>query len=278
MHPTLEKLIPTRFRSDSITIPVVRLHGPIGMASPLRPGMALSSLAGTLEKAFSFKAPAVALAINSPGGSPVQSRLIHNRIRALAAEKEKQVFAYIEDVGASGGYMLALAGDAILADPSSIVGSIGVVSGGFGLDRFIERFGIERRLYTAGERKAVLDPFQPEDPEDVAHLKALQREVHAQFIALVRERRGDALSASEDLFSGLFWSGETAAALGLVDGLGDMRSDLRRRFGDTVKLKVIGSDRGRLRRMVGLGAGPAVSADDVLGTIEARALWQRYGL
>lgn len=276
MPSRFQRLLPRRFRSDGVVIPVVRLNGPIGMASPLRPGMALSSLAGTLEKAFAMKGPAIALAINSPGGSPVQSRLIYQRIRQLAAEKERRVLAYVEDVAASGGYMIALAGDEIIADPSSIVGSIGVVSGGFGLDRFIERFGIERRLYTSGERKAPLDPFQPENPEDVAHLKALQREVHAQFIALVKERRGEALSTGEDLFSGLFWTGETGLSLGLVDRLGEMRSDLRRRYGDGVKLKPVGSDRGRLRRMVGLGAG--LSAADALAALETRALWQRYGL
>ena len=176
------------FFNRSPVVPVLRFSGPIGMATPLRPGLALASVAGPIEKAFSLsKLPSVAVVINSPGGSPVQSHLIFSRIRQLAAEKEKRVYVFCEDVAASGGYFLALAGDEIYADPSSIVGSIGVISASFGLDKFIERFDIERRVHTSGKDKGALDPFQPERPEDVARLKDLQRHVHDVFIGIVKD-------------------------------------------------------------------------------------------
>ncbi len=203
-----------------VTIPVIRLAGAIGMATPLRPGLSLATLAAAIERAFDFDtAPAVALIINSPGGSPVQSRLIVGRIRALAEERNKKVYVFIEDVAASGGYLLALAGDEINADASSIVGSIGVITAGFGLDKAIARLGIDRRVYTAGEFKMSLDPFQPEKPDEVARLKALQRDIHADFIALVKARRGDRLKGGDELFTGEIWSGNGALATGLVDGL-----------------------------------------------------------
>ena len=167
------------------------------MVTPLRPGLALSSMAGPIERAFSTsKLPTVAIVINSPGGSPVQSHLIFSRIRQLAKEKDKRVYVFCEDVAASGGYFLALAGDEIYADPSSIVGSIGVISAGFGFDKLIDRFGIERRVHTAGKDKGLLDPFQPERPEDVARLKELQRDVHDVFIGIVKERRAAKLQGN----------------------------------------------------------------------------------
>ena len=175
-------------------VPVLRFTGAIGMVTPLRPGLALASLAGAIEKAFNAsKLPSVAITVNSPGGSPVQSHLIFNRIRQLAAEKEKRVYVFCEDVAASGGYFLALAGDEIYADPSSIVGSIGVISAGFGLDKFIERFDIERRVHAVGKDKGALDPFQPERPEDVRRLEELQRDVHDTFIGIVKARRAGRL-------------------------------------------------------------------------------------
>ena len=178
-------------------VPVLRFTGAIGMATPLRPGLALASVAGAIEKAFNAsKLPSVAIAVNSPGGSPVQSHLIFNRIRQLATEKEKRVYVFCEDIAASGGYFLALAGDEIYADPSSIVGSIGVISAGFGLDKFIERFGIQRRVHAAGKDKGALDPFQPERPEDVARLEALQRDVHDIFINIVKARRAGRLQGT----------------------------------------------------------------------------------
>src|SRR6476646_7967088 len=218
-------------------VPVLRFSGPIGMATPLRPGLGLASVAGPIERAFSAsKLPTVAIVVNSPGGSPVQSHLIFSRVRQLAQEKKKRVYVFCEDVAASGGYFLALAGDEIYADPSSIVGSIGVISAGFGLDKFIDRFGIERRVHTAGKDKGALDPFRPERPEDVALLKELQRDVHEVFMNAVKERRGGKLSGSaEDLFSGSFWSAVRARELGLIDGIADLRSKMQELHGRKVR-------------------------------------------
>src|SRR5947199_10118630 len=202
--------IPARLRRGAAVVPVVRLSGLIGAVTPLRPGMSLAGVARTLERAFSMKnAKAVALLINSPGGSPVQSRQIYLRIRQLAAEKQLPVLVFVEDVAASGGYMIACAGDEIFCDPSSILGSVGVVGGSFGFQEAIKRLGIERRLYTAGPHKAMLDPFLPEDPGDVARVKALQREIHAIFIALVKTSRGGRLKGADHvLFTGEYWAGE----------------------------------------------------------------------
>src|SRR5450759_756699 len=225
----LRKLVPARFRTDIPVVPVVRLSGVIGMSTPLRPGLMLSTTARSLERAFATRnARAVALLINSPGGSPAQSHLILRRIRQLAAEKKMPVLAFIEDVGASGGYMLACAGDEIICDQYSIVGSIGVVGGSFGFPKLMDKLGIERRLYTSGERKVMLDPFLPEKPEDVKRIKAIQKDIHEHFIALVKERRGARLHGSDKaLFSGEFWSAQAAIELGLADSLGDLRSTLR---------------------------------------------------
>jgi serine protease SohB len=285
-------LVPGRFRADRPRVPVVRLTGVIGISSPLRPGLTLAGIARSLDRAFAIRnAPAVALAINSPGGSPVQSHLIFRRIRELAAENNRRVIAFVEDVAASGGYMIACAADEIIADPHSIVGSIGVVGGSFGFDKAIAKIGIERRLYTSGEHKATLDPFLPENPDDVARLKKLQREIHDSFIALVKSRRGAKLGGPEnDLFTGEYWAGQRALELGLVDAIGDLRAVLRERFGDKVVTPLIGAERGWLGRRVpgvGLGRGelPQIGAgfgaglvEDLISALEARALWARYGL
>jgi signal peptide peptidase SppA len=268
-------------RGERPIVPVVRLQGAIGIGTPFRPALTLASVAGLLEKAFATPgAKEVALVINSPGGSPVQAHLICRRIRALSAEKDLPVRAFVEDVAASGGYMIACAADEIVADPSSIVGSIGVVSASFGFDRAIEKLGVERRLYTSGENKAILDPFSPEKPEDVARLKELQREIHDMFIALVKERRGAALADDPDLFTGAFWSGTTGLGLGLVDRLGDVRSAMRERWGDKVELRVMSPKTSLLKRMTGRGGeGVGASlADEAIVALEARALWSRYGL
>src|SRR5262245_7834427 len=273
------------------TVPVLRFSGPIGMATPLRPGLALASVAGAIEKAFSFsKLPTVAVVINSPGGSPVQSHLIFTRLRQLAKEREKRIYVFCEDIAASGGYFLAVAGDEIYADPSSIVGSIGVISAGFGLDKLIDRIGIERRVHTAGKDKGALDPFRPERPEDVALLKGLQRDVHDVFISVVKERRAGRLNGAEDdLFSGSFWSAVRARELGLIDGIADLRAKMRELHGDKVRLRAVplapGGLFSRFRRLPGFGGitnegfafGPSL-ADDVISAIEARALWSRFGL
>jgi serine protease SohB len=277
-------LVPQRFRRDRPVVPVVRLSGIIGLSTPLRPGLSLAGIARTLDRAFATRnAAAVALAINSPGGSPVQSHLIFRRIRDLAAEHKRHVIAFVEDAGASGGYMIACAADEIVADPHSVVGSIGVVGGSFGFDKLIAKVGIERRLYTSGDHKAMLDPFLPEDPDDVERLKKLQREIHDDFIALVKSRRGAKLNGPEtDLFSGEYWTGRRALELGLVDAIGDLRGVLRERFGDKVVTPLVAAERGLLgRRVFGVGrTGPtqASFAEDVISTLEARALWARYGL
>ncbi|MBL8583160.1 MAG: S49 family peptidase [Rhizobiaceae bacterium] len=285
MKRLFSRLLPKSMRSDAVTIPVVRLHGAImAGGTALRPNLALSSCAGLLEKAFALDAPAVAISVNSPGGSPVQSRLIFRRIRDLAAEKNKRVLVFVEDVAASGGYMIALAGDEIIADPSSIVGSIGVVSASFGFPEMLKKIGIERRVHTAGSNKAVLDPFQPERPEDVERLKTLQLEVHETFIDLVRERRGDRLKDDPDLFTGLFWTGKRGVELGLVDALGDMRAVLKARYGEKTKLRLISAPRGLLGRrlpLFGAAAGAEIGAAAtaaLLDAAEERALWARFGL
>jgi signal peptide peptidase SppA len=285
----LKAFIPARLRRDAAVVPVVRLSGTIGAVTPLRPGMSLAGVARTLERAFATKnAKAVALVINSPGGSPVQSRQIYLRIRQLATEKKLPVLVFVEDVAASGGYMIACAGDEIFCDPSSILGSIGVVGGSFGFQELIKKIGVERRLYTAGAHKAMLDPFKPENPDDVARVKALQSEIHAIFIALVKQSRGSRLNGADDvLFSGEYWAGETSVSLGLADAIGDMRSTLRARYGDKVKTPVIAPSAGMLSGLLGrrsagasvLGQldGLAGLSDEVISALETRAIWAKFG-
>src|ERR1700710_1141318 len=284
----LMELIPARLRRGIAVVPVVRLSGLIGAVTPLRPGMSLAGVARTLERAFATKnAKAVALVINSPGGSPVQSRQIYLRIRQLAAEKKLPVLVFVEDVAASGGYMLACAGDEIFCDPSSILGSIGVVGGSFGFQELIKKIGVERRLYTAGGHKAMLDPFLPEDPDDVARVKALQREIHAIFLALVKQSRGSRLKGPEDvLFSGEYWAGETSGSFGLADAIGDSRSTLRARDGDKVLTPVIAPASGMLSGLLGRrSAGAGTSSldgiqglpDGLISALEARAIWAKFG-
>ncbi|MET4218476.1 signal peptide peptidase SppA [Bradyrhizobium sp. LB14.3] len=285
----LMQYLPARFRPGTAVVPVVRLSGVIGAVTPLRPGMTLATVARVLERAFSMRnAKAVALVINSPGGSPVQSRQIYLRIKQLAAEKKLPVLVFVEDVAASGGYMIACAGDEIICDPSSILGSIGVVGGSFGFQEAIRRLGIERRLYTAGAHKAMLDPFLPENPDDVAKLKALQREIHRIFIALVKESRGARLKGDDDtLFTGEYWAGESSIALGLADSIGDLRSTLRARFGEKVLTPVIAQPTGLLSSLLGRkspGAGQlsamesvAGLPDDLISAVETRAIWAKFG-
>jgi serine protease SohB len=287
MAGLLKRLIPKRFRKEGTVIPVVRLHGAImAGGSQFRPALNLAGVSQALEKAFSMKAaPAVAIAINSPGGSPVQSRMIYNRIRDLAREKEKKVLVFVEDVAASGGYMIALAGDEIIVDPTSIVGSIGVVSGGFGFPELLKKLGVERRVYTSGENKVILDPFKPEKETDIEYLKSLQLEIHRVFIDMVRDRRAGKLAADDDtIFSGLFWTGTRGLELGLIDGLGDMRQELRKRYGEKTKLELVTSPRSLFGRRApgvslsgldGIGAGLASGLAEVA---EEKALWSRYGL
>jgi signal peptide peptidase SppA len=282
------KLLPIeRFRNPPPVVAVVRLEGTIGPRQ-WRGSLSLGSHATALDRAFrTRRLHAVALSVNSPGGSPVQSALLYRRIRQLAEEKHVPVFAFAEDVAASGGYWLALAGDEIYAEEASLLGSIGVVTASFGLSRLIERFGIERRVHTAGERKSMLDPFLPEDPADVARLTDLQRDIHESFKDHVRRRRAGKIDPGDEaLFSGEVLTGRMALARGLIDGIGDLRSVMRARFGDNVRLLPIPTARRRrwwLPRLRPLAErepyGPlAAPIADFLGWLEARALWARFGL
>jgi len=283
---SLKSFVPRRFRKDVTTIPVVRLHGAImAGGNQFRQNLNIATVAPLLARAFADKqAPAVAIMINSPGGSPVQSRLIYRRIRDLAVEKNKKVLIFVEDVAASGGYMIACAGDEIFADPSSVVGSIGVISAGFGFTGLIDKIGVERRVYTAGQNKSLLDPFQPEKAEDVARLKELQLEIHKVFIDLVKESRGARLKDDPELFTGQFWTGIRGKELGLVDDLGDLRSTLQARYGDKVKMRLITPQRGLFgRRVPGVNAGLLGGAlagigEAGLNALDERGLWARYGL
>jgi signal peptide peptidase SppA len=271
------------------TVSVVRLQGVITATSgPVpRSVINITTVEDALRRAFTAdRVQAVALVINSPGGSATQSALVADRIRGLAQEHEVPVLAFCEDVAASGGYWLACAADEIYAHPTSLVGSIGVVSGGFGLTGLIERYGIERRLHTAGENKARLDPFQPEKAEDVEWLLGMQGELHELFIEWVRSRRGTALQESSDLFTGEVWTGRRATELGLVDDLGTARDVLARRFPDADPVTV--EPRRPLLARLGLGgvlapaATPVAALTDPIGAalewVEHRALWSRFGL
>lgn len=275
---------------SGITIPVVRMSGTImAGSSAFRPPINIATVAGPLKKAFEHKkCPAVAIVINSPGGSPVQSHLIYKRIRQLAAEHDKKVHIFVEDAAASGGYLIACAGDDIIADPSSIVGSIGVVSSSFGFVEAIDKLGIKRRVYTAGQNKSVLDPFLPEKKEDIARIKELQLNIHDMFIDVVKTGRGDRLSDHKDLFTGMFWTGVKGLELGLVDAIGDVRGTLRERYGDKTELKLIEPKRGLFGRRSVFGIGSAGfdlpenvvsgAAEGLLTALEERALWGRLGL
>ena len=283
-----------RFFRRTPFIPVLRLSGPIGMATPLRPGLSLATTAEALERAFTAsKLGGVGVIINSPGGSPVQSHLIFQRIRQLAGEHKKRVHVFCEDVAASGGYFLAVAGDEIYADPSSIVGSIGVITSSFGLEKAIEKLGIERRVYTAGLNKGGLDPFLPEKSDDVERLKQVQRDIHDVFIGIVKDRRGRKLAGPDtELFSGAYWSAARALEFGLIDGIADPRGKLREIYGPKVQLRVIPTAKpgllSRFRRLPGIPLGATLGGDglpgvptfaqDALSTLEVRALWARYGL
>ncbi len=273
-------IVPGRARPSVVA--VLRLAGVVGQLGPFRTGITLASMAGAIERAFSLRrVRAVALVVNSPGGSAVQSALIARRIRTLADEKKISVVAFAEDVAASGGYWLALAADEIYAQESSIVGSIGVSFSSFGFADLLRRLGVERRLYTAGQRKSLLDPFLKEDPGAVSRLKVIQDEVHANFISEVRARRGERLKAPDDeLFSGDFWTGTRALELGLIDGIGEAREVLRSRYGEKVKFRLIEGAGGWLRRRWRFtGEAPGADWAVSLGAaLEERALWSRFGL
>ncbi|MBL4836031.1 MAG: S49 family peptidase [Kordiimonadaceae bacterium] len=278
------------FGEPSPKVAVVRLYGVIAAGGRFKQNINLASVAEQLEQAFDLRGlSAVALLINSPGGSPVQSALILKRIRDLAQEKDVPVLAFAEDVAASGGYMLALAGDEIYGNPSSIVGSVGVVSSGFGFKQVMEKIGVERRLYTSGESKAMLDAFQDEKEEDVARLKEIQQDIHEHFKGLVRERRGKRLKGLRSkLFSGEVFTGQEAVKLGQIDGIGDVRTVLRSRFGDKVKMRLISEKKPRLSGLLGLASQGGDSHSGIgrvadmphtmLAAVEERLYWNKFGL
>ena len=279
-----------RFRSPRPVVAVIRLSGVIGQGGRFQQGLNIHALGSSLETAFKTSGlTALALAINSPGGAPAQSNLIYARIRALAAEKEMPVLAFAEDVAASGGYWLACAADEIYADVNSIVGSIGVVSAGFGFQDMLEKVGVERRIHAQGDRKAMLDPFEPERESDVKRLLAIQKNIHDNFKNLVRERRGERVKISDrKLFSGDIWTGREALDAGLIDGLGEMREILHQKYGDDVKIREVGRKSSFLKRLIGRGSAsaPDLNFENPLGNlpgqlltaIEDRAFWSRFGL
>lgn len=277
----LMRLLPARLRNRPPRVALVRLQGAVGATRPGTEGLSDAALAPLLERAFRKGRPAaVALVINSPGGSPVQSSLIAARIRRLADETGVPVHAFVEDVAASGGYWLACAADDIWADATSIVGSIGVISSGFGLSEFISRHGVERRVHTAGQSKSLLDPFRPERPEDVARLKLILEDMHRAFKSWVSARRGAKLSTETDLFTGDIWTGALALNTGLIDGLAHPVPKLKELYGEKLRIVPFGQRRSLLRRF-GLGLGGGLGGEmarALLDQAEERALWARFGL
>jgi signal peptide peptidase SppA len=263
-------------------VTVLRFEGVI-MPRSRRGGVSLASHAAAIERAFRASGlVAVAIVVNSPGGSPVQSALLYRRIRQLAEEKGIPVIAFAEDVAASGGYWLALAGDEIFSEETSLLGSIGVISAGFGFYELIGRLGVERRLHTAGERKSLLDPFLPEEQSEVARLTALQQDIHQSFKEHVRRRRvGKIDAADETLFTGDVLTGRMAVERGLIDGIGEIRAVMRARYGEKVRLRPVAAERRRWpfpSRLPFLGREPFSLIADLADWVEARLLWARYGL
>ena len=279
----IDALSPSRlWRPRPPVVAVLRFEGVIS-PRPRRSGVSLASHVGAIEKAFALHGlVAVALVVNSPGGSPVQSALIARRIRQLADEKQVPVIAFAEDVAASGGYWLALAGDEIFGEESSLLGSIGVITAGFGFPELLARLGVERRVHTAGERKSLLDPFLPEDPADIDRLTALQQSIHQSFKEHVRQRRAGKIDmADESLFGGDVLTGRMALERGLIDGIGEVRSVMRARYGERVRLRPIPTERRRWpflgRRL--FSERPAFAPlGELLDWLEARLLWAKFGL
>lgn len=268
-----------KFFKKGPKVPVIRLSGVIADATMRRGGISYAKMAKIIDKAFAMqKAPAVAIIINSPGGAPAQSQLIGTLIRTLADEKQVSVYAFVEDVAASGGYWLACAADQIYAQETSIVGSIGVISASFGFENFIDKHGIKRRIHTSGREKSMLDPFVPEKPEDVARLKEIQHEMHGHFIDWVKSRRGSKLNGHDDeLFQGRFWIGSAALDLGLIDAIGDARLVLREKYGDDIRFVELSPDKKFPFLPRGL-MGIENWADDLMAAVEDRSVWSRFGL
>ena len=266
-----------RFFSKDINIPTLRLIGVIGQAGIARSGLTIAGIEKLVDKLFSDKkAPAVALIINSPGGSPTQSSLIAEKIINLAKEKNKKVYAFVEDVAASGGYWLACAADEIYLDLNSIVGSIGVISPGFGFVDLIKKIGVERRVYTSGKSKSFLDPFKEEKKEDIDRLKSIQEQIHENFIEYVKSRRGSKIlsSAEDEIFSGLFWVGKKGVDLGLADGIGSINQIIKEKYGNKAKIKIIDQKKSFLQKRL----SSSINNNDIINRLEEMVMWSRYGL
>ena len=266
------------FFSKSINIPTLRLSGVIGQAGFMRSGLNISTLDKLIEKLFADKkSPAVCLIINSPGGSPTQSSLIADKIIKKSKEKNKKVFSFVEDVAASGGYWLVCASDEIYIDTNSILGSIGVISPGFGFVELLKKAGIERRVYTSGKSKSFLDPFKEEKEEDINRLKKIQEQIHENFISYVKSRRGNKIKEEnyDEVFSGLFWVGHKAIELGLADGIGSINDVLRQKFGKKVKIKLIDQKKSFIQRKL---SSSLIDSETILQKIEEKAMWSRFGL
>ncbi len=268
------------FQNPAPVVAILPLEGVIGSGSRFSSALNLAGIEEKIDQAFDvYNVKAVALAVNSPGGSPVQSELIMRRIQKLSEEKEIPVYAFAEDVAASGGYLISLAAEEIYAHEASIVGSIGVISAGFGFHKAIEKIGVDRRVYAAGDNKSILDPFQPEKDKDVKLLKDMQKEIHEFFKNLVKERRGDKLKGTQKImFSGQFWAGKEAVKLGLVDGIGDIHSVMKDKLGDKTKFKRIKEEKGFIKGLLGMAATKPKISDEILSTLEDRSLWARFGL
>ena len=267
---------------SSIIIPTLRLSGVIGQGGMLRSGITLNAINKLIDKLFSDKkSPAVAIIINSPGGSPAQSSLIADKIISKSKEKKKKVIAFVEDVAASGGYWLACAADEIYIDQNSIIGSIGVISPGFGFVELIKKLGIERRVYTSGKSKSFLDPFKKENTEDINRLKDIQEQIHENFIDFVKIRRKNKLkkNKNKEIFSGLFWVGQKAIELGLADGLGYANEILEKKFGKKAKIKIIEQKKSFIQRKLSSSLSHSlINTDELINKLEEKALWSRYGL
>jgi signal peptide peptidase SppA len=280
---SLFKKIPfLKCKKSNPTIAILRLSGVIGQVGHFRSGLTLESLNDTIEEAFKLpKLKAIALVINSPGGSPVQSELIYKRIRNLAEEKNIEVLSFVEDVAASGGYWLACTGDEIYASENSIIGSIGVIAATFGFQDAIKKLGVERRIYTQGENKSILDPFLPEKESDIRILTSAQKDIHESFKNLVRARRAGKLKGDEnDLFSGEFWSGKKAEELGLIDRLDDIYSVIKEKYGEKVNIQKVGKEKSWLKRKLGLTLNSFSTSiiDYFFEKLESKAFWNRFGL
>ena len=264
--------------SKSIAIPTLRLSGVIGQSGYLRSGLSIANLDKMIDKLFADKkSPAVALIVNSPGGSPTQSSLIASKIIKKSKEKNKKVITFVEDVAASGGYWLACAGDEIYVDTNSILGSIGVISPGFGFVELIKKIGIERRVYTSGKSKSFLDPFKDEKEEDISRLKNIQEQIHENFISYVKNRRGSKLKNEniDEIFSGLFWVGQKTIDLGLADGIGSIFDVIQKKFGKKAKVKFIDQKKSFIQRRL---SSSLIDTDSLLQKIEEKAMWSRFGL